>query len=35
MEKNSDNKIKNDKKQNSNALEYHNNNIIKESEVKV
>lgn len=26
MEKNSDNKIKNDKKQNSNALEYHNNN---------
>lgn len=34
MEKNSDNKIKNDKKQNSNALEYHNNNIIKESDVK-
>ena len=33
MEKNSDNKIKNDKKQNSNALEYHNNNIIKESDV--
>ncbi len=34
MEKNSDNKIKNDKKQNSNALEYHNNNIIKESDIK-
>ena len=31
MEKNGENKIKKDKKQNSNAMEYHNDNSIKAS----
>ena len=34
MEKNSENKIKNDNKQSNNALEHHNNIIIKESDIK-
>ena len=34
MEKKSENKIKNDNKQSNNALEHHNNIIIKESDIK-
>ena len=34
MEKKSENKIKNDKNQNSNTLEYHNNIRIKASDIK-
>ena len=34
MEKNSENKIKNDNKQSNNALEHHNNIIIKERDIK-
>ena len=33
MEKNGENKIKKDKKQNSNAMEYHNDNSIKASDI--
>ena len=34
MEKNSDNKIKNDKKQSGNAIEHHNDDIARESDIK-
>ena len=34
MEKNSENKIKNDNKQSNNALEHHNNIIIKANDIK-